>query len=231
MSGRDTRDVPRRALRALARLLDYPGPNLREHLPALADAVTTDAALTPARRAELGAFVRWLAAQDALDAEAGYVELFDRGRATSLHLFEHVHGDSRERGPALLDLARTYRDAGLVLRADELPDYLPVVLEYASTLSAAESRAFLAEAVHLLKRIYSALRTRGSPYASLVAATIDLAGATAEIVAIADEEALDVAWEEPPVFAGCTAHGQARPAAPHVAPVLHRSVASVGDNP
>ena len=77
--------------------------------------------------------------------EAAYVELFDRGRATSLHLFEHVHGDSRDRGPAMIDLQRTYEQAGLVSRRDELPDYLPVMLEFASTQPPREARAFLGE--------------------------------------------------------------------------------------
>ena len=68
----------------------------------------------------------------------------DRGRATSLHLFEHVHGDSRDRGPAMIDLAQTYEAAGLYLAEGELPDYLPVVLQYASTQPPAQARAFLA---------------------------------------------------------------------------------------
>ena len=68
-------------------------------------------------------------AQSAIDAEADYVQLFDSGRSTSLQLFEHVHGDSRDRGPALVDLLQTYEKAGLQFSADELPDHLPVVLE------------------------------------------------------------------------------------------------------
>jgi nitrate reductase delta subunit len=85
------------------------------------------------RLAELDALIDGLLAQSPIDAEADYVQLFDCGRATSLHLFEHVHGDSRDRGPAMIDLAKTYEAAGLYLAEGELPDYLPVVLEYAST--------------------------------------------------------------------------------------------------
>ncbi|MCP2937330.1 nitrate reductase molybdenum cofactor assembly chaperone, partial [Salmonella enterica subsp. enterica serovar Typhimurium] len=84
------------------------------------------------------------------DGEAAYVELFDRGRSTSLHLFEHVHGDSRDRGPAMIDLAQTYEKAGLYLAEGELPDYLPVVLEFVSTQPAREARAFLGEMTHIL---------------------------------------------------------------------------------
>ena len=100
---------------------------------------------------------------DRLAAEADYVELFDRGRATSLHLFEHVHGDSRDRGPAMIDLAQTYEKAGLFLAPGEMPDYLPVVLEYASTQPPAEARAFLGEMAHIFNAIFSALQQREQP--------------------------------------------------------------------
>lgn len=219
----------RLTLRALARLLDYPGPELRGQLSALPAALDEEGALSAPRRAALETFMAWLAAQDALDAEAAYVELFDRGRATSLHLFEHVHGDSRERGPAMLALARTYAEAGLQLRADELPDYLPVVLEYASTLPPADARDFLAETAHLLNAIFSALAGRDSPYAGLLAALIELTGAPAESVPCAAEEPLDVAWEEPPVFGGCATRGQAQPAAPASVPLVRRPAAHAGD--
>jgi nitrate reductase delta subunit len=81
---------------------------------------------------------------------------------TSLHLFEHVHGDSRDRGPAMIDLAQTYEKAGLYLAEGELPDYLPVVLEFASTQPPREARAFLGEMAHILNAIFSALQQRGS---------------------------------------------------------------------
>jgi nitrate reductase delta subunit len=87
----------------------------------------------PARLAELDALMSTLESGNALENEAEYVEVFDRGRATSLHLFEHVHGDSRDRGPAMIDLAQTYEKAGLFLGPGEMPDYLPVVLEFVST--------------------------------------------------------------------------------------------------
>jgi len=88
-----------------------------------------------------------LSSGDPLDTEAIYVQLFDCGRATSLHLFEHVHGDSRDRGPAMIDLAQTYDKAGLYLAPGELPDNLPVVLEFVSTQPPREARAFLRRVV------------------------------------------------------------------------------------
>ena len=92
-----------------------------------------------------------------MQVEADYVELFDRGRATSLHLFEHVHGDSRDRGPAMIDLGQTYEKAGLILAEGELPDYLPAVLEFVSTQPPREARAFLGEMAHILNAIFAAL--------------------------------------------------------------------------
>jgi nitrate reductase delta subunit len=91
-----------------------------------------------------------------------YVELFDRGRATSLHLFEHVHGDSRERGPAMIDLGQTYEKAGLILAEGELPDYLPAVLEFVSTQPPDAAKAFLGEMAHILNALFGALQRRNS---------------------------------------------------------------------
>lgn len=203
-----------RTLRVLAALLAYPDARLRGELDALRQAVHAELALTPARLAEIDALIDALGRASPLDAEAEYVQVFDRGRATSLHLFEHVHGDSRERGPAMIDLAQTYERAGLFLADGELPDFLPVVLEFASTQPPREAQAFLGEVAHILNAIFAALRQRGSRYASVLGALLDLAGEKAEAVAIAEEEPIDAAWEEPPAFGGCSDQGQARPAQP-----------------
>ena len=201
-------------LRALARLLGYPDAGLRANLPAIRAALHTERALRPARLAELDALIASIASASPLAAEAGYVELFDRGRSTSLHLFEHVHGDSRDRGPAMIDLAQTYEKAGLFLGPDELPDFLPVVLEFASTQPPQSARDFLAEIAHICNAIFAALRERGSPYASILAALLELAGETAQPVKIEPEEAIDLAWAEPVVFDGCSSKGQSRPNQP-----------------
>ena len=203
-----------RSLRALARLLGYPDAQLRAHLHELRQALRAEAALTPERSAEVDALIDSIAAQDALDAEADYVQLFDSGRRTSLHLFEHVHGDSRDRGPAMIDLAQTFEKAGLYLAEGEMPDHLPVVLEYASTQPPGEARAFLAEMAHILNVIFSALQQRGSRYASALGALIELAGEKAAAVTLPDEEALDDSWAEPAAFDGCSTAGQARPGQP-----------------
>uniref|UniRef100_UPI00286BBBE1 nitrate reductase molybdenum cofactor assembly chaperone n=1 Tax=Roseateles sp. TaxID=1971397 RepID=UPI00286BBBE1 len=110
-----------KSCRVLARLLDYPHAEMRAALPELFSVLTEEGALSPARLAELKALMGTLQQGDAYEVEARYVESFDRGRATSLHMFEHVHGDSRDRGPALIDLQQTYEAGGMFFEASELP--------------------------------------------------------------------------------------------------------------
>jgi len=198
-------------LRALAWLLRYPDAELRSLLPPLRDALHAEAALDAGRLTELDALVGRFLGTAPLRTEAEYVELFDRGRRTALHLFEHVHGDSRDRGPAMVDLAQTYERAGLYLAPGELPDYLPVVLEFASTQPPVQAREFLREIAHVVRAIFSALLERQSPYASVLAAVLDLASERAERVPLPAEPAMDESWEEPEAFGGCSAHGQSRP--------------------
>ena len=200
-----------KSLRVLARLLGYPDAELRDHLSELLQALHEERALTPMRISELDALIAQLSGPASLDTEAAYVELFDRGRATSLHLFEHVHGDSRERGPAMIDLAQTYEKAGLFLAEGEMPDFLPVVLEFTSTQPPREAREFLAEMAHIFNAIFAALQQRNSAYAAVLGALLELAGEKAQPVLIAPEEALDTVWAEPVVFDGCSVKGQAQP--------------------
>ena len=208
--------APRMAhsLRVLAWLLRYPDAELRAALPELVAALRAEAALPAGRLDELDLLATRLATQPALRTEADYVDLFDRSRQTALHLFEHVHGDSRDRGPAMIDLAQNYERAGLHLGNDELPDYLPVVLEFASTQPPVAARAFLGETAHIVRAIFSALVKRNSAYASVLAAVLDLAGEVAEPVTLADEPPLDETWAEPEAFGGCDSRGQNRPGQP-----------------
>ena len=199
------------SLRGLAYLLSYPDGAMRANLAEVIEAIEAEAALPRARRTELIRLCERLVAAAPLAAEGDYVDLFDRGRRTSLHLFEHVHGDSRDRGPAMIDLAKTYEQDGLVLGADELPDHLSVVLEFASTRPPAQGRAFLRETAHIVRAIFTALVERKSPYASVLAAVLELAGEKAEAVPVPDEPAMDESWAEPEVFGGCSTEGQAKP--------------------
>ena len=214
-----------KSLRVLARLLGYPDAELRGHLAELRDALHEERALAPQRLAELDALIESLAHAAPLDLEAAYVEIFDRGRATSLHLFEHVHGDSRERGPAMIDLAQTYEKAGMFLADGEMPDFLPVVLEFTSTQPPREAREFLAEMAHIFNAIFSALQQRGSAYACVLGAMLELAGEKAQVVEIAADEPIDAVWQEPVAFDGCSSKGQARPDQPqpiHIVPNIVR---------
>ena len=210
------------SLRVLAALLGYPDAQLRSHLPEMSELLRDEQAVAPSRRAELDRLMDSLGRAEPLEAESAYVELFDRGRSTSLHLFEHVHGDSRDRGPALIDLGQTYETAGLVLAEGELPDYLPAVLEFVSTQPPREARAFLAEMSHIFNAIFGALQQRDSAYASVLGALIELAGETAQPIAPAAEPSLDESWAEPVVFDGCSTQGQARPGQPQPIQIVKR---------
>jgi nitrate reductase delta subunit len=163
-----------------------------------------------------------------MEVEARYVETFDRGRATSLHLFEHVHGDSRDRGPAMVDLAQTYEKAGLMMSPDELPDHLCVVLEFASTQPPKLAADFLGEMEHILTAIFSALRKRESPYATIIAAVLELAGQKVQAVPVVADEAMDEAWVEPMAFDGCSTKGQAKPGDPQPIHFVRKAPAAQG---
>jgi len=221
------------SLRVIGALLAYPDASLRGDLAEMRTLVHAEQALPPSRLRELDALIESLQAADPLDAEAAYVELFDRGRATSLHLFEHVHGDSRERGPALIDLGQTYASAGLLLSEGELPDYLPAVLEFVSTQPPVEARAFLGEMAHIIRAIFSALLQRESAYAGALGALLDLAGEAATTAASrapdnAAEESLDERWAEPVVFEGCSSKGQAKPGQPQPIHIVRAAGAAQG---
>ena len=200
-----------KSLRVLAALLGYPDAQMRSYLPEMRELLRDERALSDSRRVELDTLIDTLQRAEALETEADYVELFDRGRATSLHLFEHVHGDSRERGPAMIDLGQTYEKAGLFLAEGELPDYLPAVLEFVSTQPPREARAFLGEMAHIFNAIFGALQQRDSAYASVLGALLELAGEKAQPIKPAAEEPLDESWAEPVVFDGCSSKGQSKP--------------------
>ena len=215
-----------KSLRVLAALLGYPDAALRGHLREMRALLREERALSGARIAELDALMDALERADPLDAESDYVELFDRGRGTSLHLFEHVHGDSRERGPALIDLGQTYESAGLVLVDGELPDYLPAVLEFVSTQPAREAKAFLGEMAHIFNAVFGALQRRETRYASVLGALLELAGEQAQAVETPPEEPLDESWAEPVVFDGCSSKGQAAPGQPQPIHIMRKSAAA-----
>ena len=222
--------TPVHTLRALAHLLSYPGADLRQALPELQEAVTREGALSQARQRGLDKLTASLSVLDPFEVEEAYVELFDRGRATSLHLFEHVHGDSRDRGPAMIDLIKTYEQAGLLLDpakvGGELPDYLPVVLEFVSTLKPEQVRDFIGEIAHILNAVHTALLRRHSLYAHVLGAVLEIGQQEIETVQIPADEDLDASWAEPEAFAGCSSKGQQSPDQPQPIQIVRRAAST-----
>jgi nitrate reductase delta subunit len=193
--------------RALSALLSYPSEEMRQALPEIAEVIRAASIVAPAERRGLLDLIDELARGDLLTAEERYVDLFDRGRALSLHLFEHLHGESRDRGEAMVELKQLYEKAGFELSARELPDYLPVVLEYLSCRNLAEAREMLADCAHILTTIGRSLVARRSRYAEVLQALIVIAGESpidvAKVPPVKERtEALDRDWAEEPAFAG-----------------------------
>lgn len=216
----------RNACRALALLLSYPDDDVRALLPMLRSEQVFEPVLSASACEALYGLAEELLGADALTAQAEYVDCFDRGRRTSLHLLEHVHGDSRDRGPAMIDLQQTYERAGLYLAPGELPDYLPAVLEFVSTQPAEVAREFLAEMAHILNALHAALEKKWSPYAAVVAAALELAGEPIKPVAVAEEEPLDASWAEPEAFDGCASQGSQRPGAPQPVHIVRKNTST-----
>ena len=193
--------------RALSALLSYPTQEMQNALPEVAEVIRTAPLLASRERDGLLDLIDELGRDDLLTIEERYVDLFDRGRALSLHLFEHLHGESRDRGEAMVDLKQIYAQAGFELSTRELPDYLPVVLEYLSCRDLAEARAMLADCAHILITIGRSLIARRSRYAAILQALIVIAGETpidtAKIPPVREQtEALDRDWAEAPAFGG-----------------------------
>ena len=192
--------------RALSVLLSYPTEPVRQALPEIAEVVRATPLLASRERQNLLDLIDQLGHSELLEAEERYVDLFDRGRALSLHLFEHLHGDSRDRGEAMVDLIGIYERAGFGLKGRELPDFLPVVLEYLSCRDMAEARDMLADCAHILTRIGRSLIARKSRYAAVLQALLVIAGErpidAAKVPPVKERfETLDRDWAEEPAFA------------------------------
>jgi len=200
-------------LRALSALLGYPSAELKAAIPEIREAISGEAALPRPARRRLEPLLDRLASGDLLDLQSEYTELFDRGRALSLHLFEHVHGESRERGPAMIDLAEQYMQAGYLLDDPELPDFVPVFVEFASCLSPAEAREHLSQPAHVFAALEERLTERRSDYAAIFGALIAAAKARPDREALAELKAnapdddpamIDEEWEEKEVTFNAT---------------------------
>lgn len=187
-------------------LLSYPTKELRDALPDIGGIIQSSPLLDECEQREaLLALVKEIGEGDLLAAEERYVDLFDRGQALSLHLFEHLYGESRDRGSAMVELKELYATSGFDLVTTELPDYLPVVLEYLSQRDIAQAHDMLADCAHILRSIAHALIARQSRYAAVLQALLLIAGEApvdANNVKPVSEslEALDRNWVEQPAF-------------------------------
>ncbi|MBP6112212.1 MAG: nitrate reductase molybdenum cofactor assembly chaperone [Sphingobium sp.] len=215
-------------LRILSTLLRYPDEAVKRVAPALLAAMERDAILTPKQLGALQPLIDGLIRDDLLDLQERYVALFDRGRALSLHLFEHVHGESRDRGQAMVDLRTRYEAQGLEISARELPDYLPLFLEYLSVLPAEQSLAELAQPGVIIGALAERLEQKATPYAAPMRLLADLVGAGGEPLLISpaddpdDLAALDALWEEEQVRFDAPAAPGAAPACPQASAMVAR---------
>jgi len=202
-----------RTLKALSLALSYPSRELQDTMPEIGALLGADPRIAPDTRAALQALTQSLGQGDLFDVQESYVMLFDRSRTLSLNLFEHVHGESRDRGGAMVSLIETYRAGGFEPVTSELPDHLPVLLEFLSTRPAPEAQEILADAAHIFDTLVTRLVRRTSGYDAVFAALSQLAGAQADAATVADMlaqpdddptdlTALDAVWEETEVTFG-----------------------------
>lgn len=202
-----------KTLKVLSALLGYPSDELAAATPELKSILAREAVLKGAVLDQVIGLIDDIAGRDMFDAQERYVLLFDRTRSLSLHLFEHVHGESRDRGQAMVDLLKLYEDAGFAATASELPDYLPMFLEFASTRGPADAIELIGQPGHVFAALRERLVKRKSPYAAAFGALCALSRAkldAAQIEALRAEpdpepddlEALDAAWVDEEVRFG-----------------------------
>ena len=200
------------ALKIISLLLSYPSEDIRAAMPEL-KAVLDSAGIGKRETTLLKRLADDIAALDLYDAQERYVFLFDRTRSLSLHLFEHVHGESRDRGQAMVDLMQMYEADGFEIDAKELPDYLPMFLEYLSVKPAGEASELLGQTVHIVAALRERLKKRKSVYANAFTVLEAMARGKPDAALLAelldapednpeDLEALDRVWEEEAVTFG-----------------------------
>jgi nitrate reductase delta subunit len=202
-----------KTLKVLSALLGYPTPELLAASAELKAILRSEGVLKKQPLDGVTSLIDELGRADLYDAQERYILLFDRTRSLSLHLFEHVHGESRDRGQAMVDLIKVYEDAGYTPTASELPDYLPLFLEFAGTRAPQDALDLIGQPGHVFAALRERLAKRGSPYAAVFAALAALSKAKLDQAALAalraepdpepdDLEALDAAWAEEEVTFG-----------------------------
>ncbi|WP_293749467.1 nitrate reductase molybdenum cofactor assembly chaperone [uncultured Paraglaciecola sp.] len=205
-------------LSLLSRLIDYPTEQLFAHHQGIAEFIEHDEFLDDEQRNGLLAFVDKRFSGDLLDWQSEYDGLFERGRMLSLLLYEHIHGESRDRGQAMVDLLKQYRAAGLDIGVHELPDYIPLFVEFASTQGAENAKGWLQDVAPILALLAVRLQKRESNYAALFTSLLHISGADIDMHDIAlqvknekrddTKKAMDKVWEEEAVtFGGDAVNG------------------------
>lgn len=199
-------------LKVIARLMDYPSAEVYQHIAELKQILLDSPVLGFALKTRICSWLSEFELAQLMDLQETYGGLFDRGRATSLLLFEHVHGESRDRGQAMVDLMELYGSHGFELNARELPDYIPMYLEYLSYRPVKEAEDGLLDVAHILALVGARLEDRESGYGLLFRALLELCQADITVdeflkQAAKEErddslEALDKIWEEEAVTFG-----------------------------
>ena len=203
----------RKTLKVLSALLTYPTAESQAAVPEMRAALDAENRLPQKNRDRLDRILEELASGDLFDLQERYVLLFDRTRSLSLHLFEHVHGESRDRGQAMVDLMALYEQHGLAMTSSELPDHLPLFLEFLSELPETEAQDLIEQTAHVLEAIRLRLKKREATYSSVFSCAQALAHAKPQDAVVtalmgeSDEDpndlaALDAAWEEEEVVFG-----------------------------
>jgi nitrate reductase molybdenum cofactor assembly chaperone NarJ/NarW len=209
-----------KTLKVFSALLTYPTDELIAACEDCKAVLAKEAVLPPKYLAAVNSLIDDLAGRELYDAQERYILLFDRTRSLSLHLFEHVHGESRDRGQAMVDLIKVYEDGGFTPTISELPDFLPLFLEYAATRTPREALELIGQPGHVLAALGERLAKRHSPYQSIFSALVMLSKAKLDAAALAalrqepdpepdDLAALDAAWEEEEVTFGPGAQADA----------------------
>ena len=202
-----------KTFKALSVLLTYPTAELQQASGEISEAIDAGRMIPASIRKQLHTLLAELATGDIYDLQERYVLLFDRTRTLSLHMFEHVHGESRDRGQAMIDLKAQYENNNLFMSAAELPDFVPLFLEYLSMLPAQEACDTLGQPAHIFAAMAERLRKRESSYEAVFRALVALAAAKPKETEVAalltlpdpdatDLAALDAAWADEPVNFG-----------------------------
>jgi nitrate reductase delta subunit len=168
------------SFKALGALLDYPTAELQAAADEIEQALAEERAIGAADLEGVRAFIDQLRRRDIMDLQEYWIGLFDRSKRLALHLYEHSYGESRDRGQAMVNLALTYRMNGFEMNASEMPDYLPLFLEFLSVIPEVHARRYFDEALDIIEALRVRLEERDSTYGALLAALVALAGRAAD---------------------------------------------------